>query len=44
VLLAFGPMLLRLARRQDETVEAPGAAPLPPAPPLVTPRAPAWQA
>jgi putative inorganic carbon (hco3(-)) transporter len=44
VLLAFGPMLLRLVSRQEDPVEAQTAAPLPAAPPLVTPRAPAWQA
>ena len=46
VLLAFGPMLLRLAKRQEDPVEvqAGAGAPLPQAPPLVTPRAPAWQA
>ncbi|MBN1529707.1 MAG: O-antigen ligase family protein [Thermoleophilaceae bacterium] len=44
VLLAFGPMLLRLAKRQEDPVEVPPAAPLPAAPPLVTPRAPALRA
>jgi hypothetical protein len=44
VLLAFGPMLLRLVKRQEDPVEEPATAPLPQAPPLVTPRAPALQA
>jgi putative inorganic carbon (hco3(-)) transporter len=44
VLLSFGPMLLRLVKRQEDPGEAPATEPLPQAPALVTPRAPAWQA
>jgi O-antigen ligase len=44
VLLAFGPMLLRLVRRQEDPLDAPQGVPLPAAPPVVTPRAPALQA
>jgi O-antigen ligase len=44
VLLAFGPMLLRLVRRQEDPLEGATAAPVPAAAPPVTPRAPALQA
>jgi putative inorganic carbon (hco3(-)) transporter len=44
VLLSFGPMCLRLVKRQEDELEMPAEVPLPAAPPLVTPRAPALQA